>query len=71
VLALCREPSASELAILRGYYDRQLADLAKDPQRVKALADVDMVQMTPNAESAALVLVSRAILNTDGFITRE
>jgi hypothetical protein len=71
-LALCREPSADELEILRGYYDRQRADLSKSDDRIKALlsADLSAASVAPDA-AAALVLVSRAILNTDSFITRE
>ena len=38
LLALCREPSATELATLRGYYDRQLADLTDEPDRAQVAA---------------------------------
>ena len=67
LLALCREPAPAELKILRGYYDRQNADLASDAERAKSLLPADA---KPD-NAAALVLVCRAILNTDGFITRE
>jgi len=70
LLALCREPAPAELAILRGYHDRQAADLAKDLERAKSLLP-DAAKSDHVAESAAMVLVCRAILNTDGFITRE
>jgi hypothetical protein len=72
VLALCREPSASELAVLKNYYDRQETELSKDPERAKGLLSAELAKNTTEpAQAAALVLVSRAILNTDGFITRE
>jgi len=70
LLALCREPSSAEFTILRGYLDRQAADLAKDEERAKALLPPE-TKSDRVAESAALVLACRAILNTDGFITRE
>ena len=71
MLALCREPSAKELSVLRDYYDRQAAELAKDQERAKVLLSEDMSKSETPANSAALVLVSRAIFNTDSFITRE
>lgn len=70
-LALCREPSAAELATLRNYYDRQLADLTDEPDRAKALLSPELIQDNQLATNAALVLVCRAIFNTDSFITRE
>jgi hypothetical protein len=71
MLALCREPSPAELSILRGYYDRQATDLAKDDERAKGLLSPELAKSDRLSESAAMVLVCRAILNTDGFITRE
>jgi hypothetical protein len=85
LLALCRQPSSTELATLRGYYHRQLADLTDEPDRAKSLlsaelattADVgrgspDVGRGSPDpAHTAALILVCRAIFNTDSFITRE
>jgi hypothetical protein len=72
VLALCREPSAGELDILRGYYERQRAELANNDERLKALLSPNLMTLDiASGESAAMVLVSRAILNTDSFITRE
>jgi hypothetical protein len=70
VLALCREPSAGELAALRGYYDRQVADLSDEPERASALLSTDE-HSSDRASDASLILVCRAILNTDSFITRE
>jgi hypothetical protein len=70
LLALCREPSANELAALHSYYVRQLKDLTNEPERAASL--VAGQWPAPKAPSvASLTLVCRAILNTDSFITRE
>jgi hypothetical protein len=72
LLALCRAPSSTELSVLKAYHDRQLADLSKDQDRARKLLSEELAKLKLPAEStAALVLVSRAILNTDSFITRE
>jgi hypothetical protein len=71
LLALCREPSPSELSTLRGYYDRQIRELKDDEERAKALLPSALASESNPAAAAAMVLVSRAILNTDSFITRE
>lgn len=72
LLALCREPTKTELATLQSYYERQAKDLATDTDRAKNLLSPALsIPDTQRAESAALVLACRAILNTDPFITRE
>jgi len=71
LLCLCRQPSERELAILQSYYDRQVAALTKDPERAKLLLPPALQTTDLPAAAAALVLASRAILNTDSFITRE
>src|SRR5262245_33145420 len=72
LLTLCREPSAVELAALCGYGERQTAELHKDAERTKALGSSPVTAAdSASPESAGFVLVCRAILNTDGFITRE
>ena len=71
LLALCREPSETELAALQSYYDRQAAALANEPERAKALLAPAIQANNSPAGAAALVLAARAILNTDAFITRE
>jgi hypothetical protein len=72
LLCLSREPSAKEIELLRSYYDRQLAGFAVDPERAKMLLSAKMIPSDESPESAAaLVCVCRAILNTDGFITRD
>jgi hypothetical protein len=70
MLALCREPSAGEMAALRAYYDRQVADLSDEPDRARSLLQPDVPDKAA-APMASLTLVCRAILNTDAFIARE
>jgi hypothetical protein len=72
-LCLCRQPSPRELAALQAYYGRQVALLAQDSERVQEIlpAELQMENAAGSADAAALVLASRAILNTDNFITRE
>src|SRR6185436_13412432 len=53
LLALCREPSPTELSILHGYYDRQLADLSKDPERAKTLLSSELAKSKDSPESTA------------------
>jgi hypothetical protein len=71
LLALCREPSSTELSVLEAYYDRQLADLKTDEGRTNALLSSDLTKRSDLPSAATLVLVCRTIFNTDSFITRE
>lgn len=71
-LSLCREPSSEELSILGNYVRQQIKDFSKDDKAARALLSKDLLSSeTPPAEAAALVGLSRALLNTDNFITRE
>jgi hypothetical protein len=70
-LALCREPPPSELSTLRGYYERQVGEFSHNEEHAKAILSSDLATSEKPAEAAALVLVCRAIFNTDSFITRE
>ena len=70
-LCMSREPSAKEFAILRDYAGAQLADLQNDATGANALLDDTLKKRGTPAESAALVLAARLLLNTDNFITRE
>ena len=70
-LCMSREPSAKEFAILRDYAGAQLADLQNDVTGANALLDDTLKKRGTPAESAALVLAARLLLNTDNFITRE
>ena len=71
-LSLCREPSAKELEALHSYFDRQAAGFAQDAPAAQALlsSELKALPIEP-AKAAALVCVTRAIFNTDCFITRE
>jgi hypothetical protein len=72
-LALCRPPTAQELAALRDYTTTQAADFAKGPEgtaAAKALAP-DALTDLPLPEAAALTCAARVLFNTDNFITRE
>jgi len=72
VLSLCREPSAKDLAILRGYHAEQLASLGGDESAARALLSPALVNSGAlPASAAAMVCVTRVLLNTDSFITRE
>ncbi len=71
ILALCREPSTGELTTLRGFHDRQLADFKDETERAKSLLSPELATGDDPLKRAALVLVCRAIINTDSFITRE
>ncbi len=70
-LCLCREPGEKELAILRGYFNAQLADFTADPMSAGKLLSPAVAKTPAPAEAAALTAVARALLNTDNFITRE
>lgn len=71
-LALCRPPSERELLILTDYYDYQARDFATDTAAASKLVTKAMREGPgPYTATAALVCVTRALLNTDNFITRE
>ena len=56
---------------LAGFMDRQSVALAADANRIKELLPATLQSTKTPAETAALILACRAILNTDAFITRE
>ena len=70
-LALTREPEAAELAALRELYRQQLSSFRDDQVGAAKVAGPALAKAIDPAAGAALVLVTRAILNTDNFITRE
>ncbi len=70
-LTLSRPWSTTEADILRRTYAQTQADLARDPAACESLTTAVLRQSTPPPDAAAWVLLSRAILNTDNFITRE
>jgi mono/diheme cytochrome c family protein len=70
MLALSREPSPKEQAILQGYLNKQKAAFAADANVAKLLLSKDL-EAGDAPTNAAWVCVARAVLNTDAFITRE
>jgi len=70
-LALCREPTPAELAVLSDYASASAADFASAPDDASALLDAELRDGIPANEAATLVAVARAIFNPDTFITRE
>ena len=71
-LALCRRPTERELLVLTNYYESQARDFADDPTAAGKLVTTAMREgPEPYPTAAALVCVTRALLNTDNFITRE
>lgn len=71
-LSLCREPGEVELQILRQYYDSQVTDFTRDAESANLLLS-DELRRAPVSppEAAGLVGLTRALFNTDNFITRE
>jgi hypothetical protein len=71
---LCRPPTSRELDALLPYYERQLAGFRAHPDLAEQFLSQDFVWPASKSNpevAAALVAVSRVILNTDAFITRE
>jgi len=56
---------------LTDYYRQMLADFDTNEADAKKLTIPELVALLPPHEAAAWVCVTRAILNTDNFITRE
>jgi hypothetical protein len=69
-LCLSRLPGSTERQGLRAYYDQRKAELAGNQDMLAALfpAGIDGIE---KREAAAWVGLSRVLLNTDEFITRE
>ncbi|MEK7834378.1 MAG: PSD1 and planctomycete cytochrome C domain-containing protein, partial [Acidobacteriota bacterium] len=72
--ALCfsRPPSATELADLRNYVERQAQGFASQPATAAALVNKELTKAgLTEAQSAALTAAARVLFDTDNFITRE
>lgn len=69
-LCLGRKPTAKEQERLASYLDQQIGILKQDAAAARALMPVSP-DGTDLIEAAAWVGVSRVLLNTDEFITRE
>lgn len=71
--ALCfsRSPSATELAALHAYVERQVKAFTAQPASA-AMVNAELVKSgLSDAQSAALTAAARVLFNTDNFITRE
>ena len=68
-LCLARAPTPSESELLKHYFDRRVAMLKQQPGAAIALFPTAEPGQSP--EAAAWVGVSRLLLNSDEFITRE
>jgi hypothetical protein len=69
--ATSRTPTSTELAMLRGLYEAQLADAAENPEEVKQLiADFPLPQSIDRQAFAAWYAVCAALLNLDETITK-
>ncbi len=72
--ALCfsRPPSATELAALRSYIERQMQGFTSQPASAAALVSKELTKAgLTEAQAAALTAAARVLFNTDNFITRE
>ncbi len=70
--ALCfsRPPSATELAALHSYVERQVQNF--NTQSAASMVNKELVKAgLTEAQSAALTAAARVLFNTDNFITRE
>jgi hypothetical protein len=73
-LALNRDPNDREFKTLKNYAIEFAKDISTkdDGEDAKSLINEAIIESAiPLNQGAALVAVSRAILNTDNFITRE
>jgi hypothetical protein len=72
LLALSREPTATELNTLTRFAAAQLQSFQADAAGARAIAPKELTTGgMSEAEAAALVCVGRVLINTDNFITRE
>ena len=71
LLCLARPTSEIEQRLLREYALRQLDDLTRDAAAAEALTTPALRTAATPGGGATLVLIARALLNTDNFITRE
>jgi hypothetical protein len=70
-LCLAREPSATERRVLGDFLARQLAAVQARPQEAAEILPADLPPGTDRNQQVAWILVVRALLNLDEFITRE
>jgi hypothetical protein len=70
-LCLGRCPTGREQQILTRLLDRQQAEFRDDPAQARQVVPADLPPRTDVARLAAWIMVARALLNLDEFITRE
>jgi mono/diheme cytochrome c family protein len=70
-VALARDPTPAEHRLVREFVREQTAAYTADPAAARRLLALEAKAPAPSAEAAAWMLAARAVLNTDGFITRE
>jgi hypothetical protein len=71
LLCLSRPPSAMEHRLLREYALRQRAGFAAVPSAAEQFTTPALRALGDAADGAVLVMIARALLNSDNFITRE
>jgi hypothetical protein len=72
LLALSREPTATELKTLAEFTQSQIKSFEADPAAAQSIAPKQATAAgLPVGEAAALVSLARVLINTDNFITRE
>ncbi|MBI4556486.1 MAG: DUF1553 domain-containing protein, partial [Candidatus Hydrogenedentes bacterium] len=70
-LCLGREPSANELESLNRLWAQQLETFGTDLDAAKQVATTYQPEGTPVPEVAASIVLARAVMNLDEFVTRE
>ncbi|QDV18800.1 Planctomycete cytochrome C [Gimesia panareensis] len=70
-LCLTREPTASEMKIIKQLYQEQTRLLKSDPKLVSELTNTQKIPAGSNPqEIAAWIIIGRVLLNLDEFVTR-
>lgn len=70
-LCFSRGPTPAETRILEGLVTASQRDYAAVPETAAKLTTPALHRQVADSEAAALVLLSRTLLNSDNFITRE
>ncbi|MCA9039202.1 MAG: PSD1 domain-containing protein [Planctomycetaceae bacterium] len=70
-LCYAREPSETERERVLAYQQQQQQLFAEDQDAAKAVINPKLAELTSPAIGASWAAVSRAIMNTDEFLTRE
>ena len=71
VLCFSRQPSDAELKKVYSFQKLQVKRFNKNPEAAKAIAPSKIPAGYDNAAAASWTAVTRALMNTDEFITRE